>query len=68
MAYIHAIYFANLSGNTFDALLARLKGYRVEGSHLWVELLCAPLTAPILLFIRWKARHDKRFARLLADD
>ena len=28
MAYIHAIYFANLCGNTFDAWLERLSGRR----------------------------------------
>ena len=33
MAYIHAIYMANLGGNTFDAWLERLSGRRVADGH-----------------------------------
>ncbi len=33
MAYIHAIYLANLCGNSFDAWLERLSGRRVTDGH-----------------------------------
>lgn len=59
MACIHAIYFANLSGNSFDALLARLKGQSVEQGHLVAELLAAGLSAPILIGIWLKSRGFK---------
>lgn len=59
-SYIHAIYIGNLSGNTFDALLARLKGKKVEGSSLWFELLCSIITAPALILIMRSARKDKK--------
>jgi len=62
MGYIHTIYIGNLSGNTFDALLLRFsgKGVKIEGSQLWFELICAVLTAPVLMSIYWKARNDKK--------
>lgn len=47
MAYIHAIYFANLTGNSADAVLARLRGQKAEG-NLLVEVIAALLGAPIL--------------------
>lgn len=59
-AYIHTIYIGNLSGNTLDALMARFKGYKVEDSNLIFEILCAVLTAPVLLLIMLKARNDKK--------
>jgi len=47
-----AIYFGNLSGNTFDAFLQRFRGNPVAGSHWFVELLlfliCAPFLLPIM--------------------
>ena len=59
-AYIHAIYIGNLSGNTFDAMLARFKGQTVEGSSFLFELLCAVVTAPVLLMIMIKAGRDRK--------
>jgi len=59
-AFIHAIYVGNLSGNTFDALLARFNGAKVEGSSALFEVLCALITAPVLLLILLKARSDRR--------
>jgi len=47
-----AIYFGNLSGNTFDAFLQRFRGKPVAGSHWFVEfllfLVCAPFLLPIM--------------------
>lgn len=53
MAYIHAIYFANLTGNSADAILARLRGQQVEGSVM-AQLLAAIVGAPVLWLI-WLA-------------
>lgn len=47
MAWIHAIYFANLTGNSVDATLARLRGAEVEGNAA-VQLLAALLGAPVI--------------------
>lgn len=58
MAYIHAIYFANLSGNSMDAWLARLRGQRVESGHPVTELLAALIAAPVLLGIRLAHRRS----------
>lgn len=52
LAYIHAIYLANLSGNTVDALLARLRGQEVEGSYLPIELATAVIAGAPLYAIR----------------
>lgn len=60
MAYLHVIYFANLSGNTFDALLARLKGYRVEESQLMTEVIVSLLSFPVLIPIMLSARNDRK--------
>ena len=58
-AYLYAIYFANLSGNTFDALLARLRGRATDNSQLLTELLASLLAAPVLIAIRIAARNDR---------
>lgn len=58
-AYLYAIYFANLSGNTFDALLSRLRGQKASGSWLFTELLSSALSFPVLLAIWWVARKDR---------
>lgn len=50
MAWIQAIYFANLTGNSADAVLARLRGRPVDGNFL-VQALAALLGAPVLLSI-----------------
>lgn len=59
-SYIHAIYIGNLSGNTFDALRARMQGAKVEGSSVVFELLCAVITLPVLLLIQLKASRDSK--------
>jgi AhpD family alkylhydroperoxidase len=38
LAYIQMITFGNLLGNTFDALLSRIKGHAAKGSSLGSEL------------------------------
>lgn len=58
--YIYTIYIGNYSGNTFDALLSRFKGIKVEGSNVLFETFCAFLTAPVLISIYLKSRGDKR--------
>ena len=58
-AYIHAIYFANLTGNSVDAVLARLRGRDVEGSA-WVQLLAASLGAPIMTLIWLNSRRSNK--------
>jgi AhpD family alkylhydroperoxidase len=56
LAYLYAIYFANVSGNTFDALLSRLGGRPLEGSSwltaLAVSLIGFPILVPIMLYAR----------------
>lgn len=59
LAYIYAIYFANLSGNTFDAMLARFKGQKSDESLFIVEVLSSVISAPILLGIMLKGIRDK---------
>lgn len=49
IAYIKGINFANLFGNTFDALLSRLRGSKAEDSSLAFELAFALVAAPILV-------------------
>lgn len=57
MAYIHAIYFANLSGNSADAWIARLRGRRVENGHPFAEAIAAVVSAPILAAIRLQSQR-----------
>ena len=45
LAFIHAIYFANLSGNSFDALIARLKGDKIANGHLVAATIASMLSA-----------------------
>lgn len=58
MAYIHAIYFANLTGNSADAILARLRGQQVEGSVM-AQLLAAMVGAPVLWLIWLASRRNE---------
>lgn len=60
LAYIYAIYFANLSGNTFDALLARVNGQKVEGSRLWFEIVVSIISGPVLIPLMLVAKKDKQ--------
>ncbi|MCB9284323.1 MAG: carboxymuconolactone decarboxylase family protein [Lewinellaceae bacterium] len=46
---IRMIYFGNLSGNTFDAFLSRLRGQKAPHSNLLFELIFFLFSAPILL-------------------
>lgn len=49
--WIHLIFFSNLSGNTFDSFLSRLRGEpNPEGSAVF-EALFAVFSAPVLLSI-----------------
>lgn len=49
IAFLDLIYFSNLSGNTFDAFMSRLKGGKAPGSKLLFELPLALALAPVLL-------------------
>lgn len=59
LAYIHAIYFANLSGNSADAWLARLRGMEVKDGHPVAEAVAALLAAPVLAAIRLRSRRSR---------
>jgi AhpD family alkylhydroperoxidase len=49
MAWIHFIYFANLSGNSADAWLARFRGWKVVDGHPLPEAIAGLVAAPVLL-------------------
>lgn len=59
-AYLEAIYFGNLTGNTFDALLSRLKGQPSADSDLLSELVISAVGAPFLLSLMAVASFDKQ--------
>ncbi|MBS61787.1 MAG: hypothetical protein CMN27_02410 [Salinisphaera sp.] len=63
-AYLHAIYFGNLAGNTFDALLGRFRGQPKQDSSVITEVIVSAVAAPVLLRIAYHARkgQDQRFA------
>lgn len=61
MAWIHAIYYANLTGNSADATLARLKGRPVDGNP-FTQALAGALGAPVLGLIWWNSRRSGRKA------
>jgi AhpD family alkylhydroperoxidase len=63
-AFIDLIWFANLSGNSADAVLARLRGQAVPEGHLLAELVSAALAAPVLAAIA--LRGAKNTGRPLA--
>ena len=46
--YIRAIFFGNLTGNTFDAFLSRIRGIKAENSAVAFELFFFLLNFPIL--------------------
>jgi hypothetical protein len=52
MAWIHFIYFTNLSGNSADAWLGRFRGWKVVDGHPFPEALAGLVAAPVL-FIGW---------------
>jgi AhpD family alkylhydroperoxidase len=47
--YIRLIFFANLSGNTFDAFISRLRGKADPESSAIFEAVFASLSAPVFL-------------------
>jgi len=53
---IRMIFFGNLSGNTFDAFLSRLKGNKAQNSNVVFEffffLINAPIMVPLLILIK----------------
>jgi AhpD family alkylhydroperoxidase len=49
MAWIHFIYFTNLSGNSADAWMARFRGWKVENGHPFPEAIAGLIAAPVLL-------------------
>jgi len=60
LTHIRVITFANLYGNTFDALLARLQFHPVRGSHFFDEVIVLSAGAtvvPIGLFLGMFARR-----------
>ena len=57
MAYIHMIYFSNLTGNSADAVLARLRGRPAEGS-LPAQLTAALIGAPMLAMVWLNSRRS----------
>jgi AhpD family alkylhydroperoxidase len=63
MAWIHFIYFANLSGNSADAWLARFRGWKLADGHPLPEALAGLAAAPVLL-IAWLCSHKWRPAAL----
>ena len=63
MAWIHFIYFANLSGNSADAWLARLRGWEVADGHPLAEALAGLVAAPVLL-LGWLGSRNWRPAAL----
>lgn len=54
--FIRLIYFGNLTGNTFDAFLARLKGQKVHNGNFFFELIFfifnLPIMGPLIPFAR----------------
>lgn len=46
---IRMIFFGNLSGNTFDAFLSRLRGNKAQNSNVIFELFFFIFTAPFLI-------------------
>jgi AhpD family alkylhydroperoxidase len=63
MAWIHFIYFANLSGNSADAWLARFRGWKIANGHPLPEAFAGLAAAPVL-FIAWLCSHKWRPAAL----
>jgi len=63
MAWIHFIYFANLSGNSADAWLARFRGWEVADGHPLAEALAGLVAAPVLL-LGWLGSRNWRPAAL----
>jgi AhpD family alkylhydroperoxidase len=54
--YIRLIFFSNLSGNTFDSLLSRLRGEPSAEGNAAFEVFFAVFAAPVLLAIAATAK------------
>jgi AhpD family alkylhydroperoxidase len=63
MAWIHFIYFANLSGNSADAWLARFRGWKITDGHPLPEGLAGLVAAPVLI-MGWLCSRKWRPAAL----
>ncbi len=60
LLYLRMICVGNLTGNTFDALLERLKGRPAMHSRLFDELVVTILASPFLAFINGFAARQGR--------
>ncbi|MDP2226813.1 MAG: carboxymuconolactone decarboxylase family protein [Moraxellaceae bacterium] len=60
MALIDTIYFSNLAGNSMDAVIARLKGQKVENGHLLAEVLAAAVAWPTLGVVWLRSRRQRQ--------
>ena len=57
--FIRAIYFGNLTGNTWEAVKYRFRGKPVPNSTLWFDLVFFLLTFLFMIPATWKMRRDK---------
>ena len=57
---IRMITFGNLSGNTFDAFLSRLKGVKAQNSSALFEFFFFLFSAPALLPLRPVINRDQK--------
>ena len=60
MAYVHAIYFANLSGNSADAWIGRLSGQRVVDGDPIAEGIAAALASPLVVFVALRSKTSTK--------
>ena len=58
--FIRTIYFGNLLGNTWDAVLSRFKGKPAPDSKLWFELVFFLLTFLIMFPAMWMMKRDEK--------
>ena len=64
MLYIRMILLGNLSGNTFDAFVARLAGKPVSHSRLFDEIIVGTIAAPFLAIVNGFAFwQNKKYSR-----
>lgn len=58
--YMRMIFFGNLSGNTWDAVLSRLKGKPAEGSNWLFEIFFFIFNFPAMLPIMIAMKNDEK--------
>lgn len=64
MLYIRLIMLGNLSGNTFDAFVARLSGKSISHSRLYDEVLVSALAAPFLAIVNiFSSLHKRKLVK-----